>query len=68
MDKPTGFLDYPRVENPFRDAKARLSDYDSLHSPQPVEARRSQASRCMYCGVPFCQSDFGCPLHNLIPE
>ena len=22
----------------------------------------------MNCGVPFCQSDFGCPLHNLIPE
>ena len=22
----------------------------------------------MDCGVPFCQSDFGCPLHNLIPE
>ena len=22
----------------------------------------------MNCGVPFCQSDYGCPLHNLIPE
>ena len=22
----------------------------------------------MNCGVPFCQSTYGCPLHNLIPE
>ena len=36
--------------------------------PQSREARHAQASRCMNCGVPFCQSDFGCPLHNLIPE
>ena len=35
-----------------------------------------QASRCMYCGVAFCQTGAsfgharisGCPLHNLIPE
>ncbi len=32
-------------------------------------------SRCMDCGVPFCQSGMmikgmasGCPLHNLVPE
>ena len=38
--------------------------------------RRAQASRCMMCGVAFCQAGFGfggarpsgCPLHNLIPE
>jgi NAD(P)H-dependent glutamate synthase small subunit len=27
-----------------------------------------QAARCMDCGVPFCQSDTGCPIDNLIPE
>jgi len=27
-----------------------------------------QGSRCMDCGVPFCQSEEGCPIHNLIPE
>src|SRR5207248_2799498 len=27
-----------------------------------------QAQRCMDCGVPFCQSESGCPLGNLIPE
>ena len=27
---------------------------------------KSQAARCMDCGVPFCHS--GCPLGNLIPD
>ena len=68
MGKATGFLEYARKENPFRDVKIRLTDYHELHAPQPAEERMCQASRCMNCGVPFCQSSFGCPLHNLIPE
>ncbi len=68
MGKASGFMEYPRVENPFRDTGSRLGDYDDLHEWQPEDVRRCQASRCMYCGVPFCQSDYGCPLHNLIPE
>ena len=68
MGKATGFLEYARKENPFRDVKERLADYEDLHIPQPAEERTCQASRCMNCGVPFCQSSFGCPLHNLIPE
>lgn len=68
MGKATGFLEYPRLENPYRDAKARLRDHEGLHTALSAGERRCQASRCMDCGVPFCQSDFGCPLHNLIPE
>ena len=68
MGSATGFLDTERRENPFREAAERLGDFEDLHRPQPCEARHAQASRCMNCGVPFCQSDFGCPLHNLIPE
>lgn len=68
MGKATGFLEYDRIENPYRDVPSRLSDFDELHLSQPTEIRRCQASRCMDCGVPFCQSNFGCPLHNLIPE
>ena len=68
MGSATGFLDTVRIENPFRNEAERLSDFEDLHIPQGREARRAQASRCMNCGVPFCQSDFGCPLHNLIPE
>ena len=68
MGKATGFLEYARKENPFRDVRARLRDFADLHTAQPAEERVCQASRCMNCGVPFCQSSFGCPLHNLIPE
>ena len=68
MGSATGFLDTERIENPFRDEETRLGDFEDLHTCQSCEERRAQASRCMNCGVPFCQSDFGCPLHNLIPE
>ena len=68
MGKATGFLEYSRIENPYRSEEKRLGDFEDLHVAQPADARRAQASRCMNCGVPFCQSDFGCPLHNLIPE
>ncbi len=68
MGKATGFLEYGRSENPLRDASARIRDFDDLHEPLPDGARLEQAARCMNCGVPFCQSDYGCPLHNLIPE
>lgn len=68
MGKATGFLEYARKENPYRDAEKRLADYADLHVPLSAPQRLCQAARCMDCGVPFCQSAFGCPLHNLIPE
>ncbi|MBQ3424690.1 MAG: glutamate synthase subunit beta [Clostridia bacterium] len=68
MGKATGFLEVAREENPWRVPEARMSDYDDLCIPQGSEGRYAQASRCMNCGVPFCQSSFGCPLNNLIPE
>ncbi len=68
MGKTTGFLETARRENPYREADERLKDFEELHAALPVADRRGQASRCMDCGVPFCQSDYGCPLHNLIPE
>ena len=68
MGSAKGFLEILRIENPFREEGARLGDFEDLHIPNPPKVRHEQASRCMNCGVPFCQSDFGCPLHNLIPE
>ena len=68
MGNTVCFLEYTRCENPLRPAGERVLDFEDLHLVQGQKARRRQASRCMNCGVPFCQSDFGCPLHNLIPE
>ncbi len=68
MGKPTGFLEYTRCQNRDVPVLERIQNYEELHQPLPEEVRQEQAARCMDCGVPFCQSDYGCPLHNFIPE
>ena len=75
MGKPTGFLDYARMDCPARSAEARVADWAPLDLPLSEKNRRRQSGRCMDCGVPFCQAGvtfdgalLGCPLHNLIPE
>ncbi len=68
MGKPTGFLEYVRVDRPAADPRERLTSCEEFHAELPPEGRRAQAGRCMNCGVPFCQSEYGCPLRNLIPE
>lgn len=68
MGKATGFLDYKRVDRPIAPPEERVKSFRDLHGALPAAERREQGGRCMSCGVPFCQSDFGCPLNNLIPE
>ena len=68
MGKPTGFLEISRQSAPTREVEARLKDYKEIFTNPPVEHLTSQASRCMDCGVPFCQSEPGCPVDNLVPE
>ena len=66
MGKVTGFLELGRKTPPKRSAKERVGDYLEIYADPPDEAIRAQASRCMDCGVPFCNS--GCPLGNIIPD
>jgi len=68
MGKITGFKEVARKAEPYRDPIVRLVDYDELYSEHNETHLKSQGSRCMDCGVPFCQSDTGCPVDNLIPE
>jgi glutamate synthase (NADPH) small chain len=68
MGKPTGFMEFNRRSDDFRDASERSKDYCELHVIMPEHHHREQAARCMDCGVPFCASETGCPLDNLIPE
>lgn len=63
---PRGFLDVDRAYIPKRDVAERIQDHRDVYRRLPEPELRLQASRCMDCGVPFCNS--GCPLHNLIPE
>lgn len=75
MGKPTGFLDFERSDNTASQPLERIKNYNEFHEPLSEEQRKSQAARCMDCGVPFCQNGkmlrgmvSGCPLNNLIPE
>ncbi|MEK9870642.1 MAG: glutamate synthase subunit beta [Gammaproteobacteria bacterium] len=68
MGKPTGFKEFDRETEPYRDPGERLLDFKELYTPHPDSHLATQGSRCMDCGVPFCQSGNGCPIHNLIPE
>ena len=68
MGKPTGFMEYPKKSVPYRDAGERLGDFREIFTAPADEHLRNQGARCMDCGVPFCQSDNGCPIDNLIPE
>jgi NAD(P)H-dependent glutamate synthase small subunit len=68
MGKNTGFMEYPRKSVPYRDARQRIKDFNEIFTAPSLEGLKIQGARCMDCGVPFCQSDTGCPIDNLIPE
>lgn len=76
MGKPGAYLVHERRAHDVRPAQERIGDYDEIAVPLPADDQRVQASRCMMCGVAFCQTGVsfgrarpsGCPLHNLIPE
>ena len=68
MGKPTGFMEFARNAAPYRDAADRLLDFKEIYTDHDVDRLTTQGARCMDCGVPFCQSEDGCPIHNLIPE
>ncbi len=68
MGKLTGFKEYPREAEPYRDAEQRLKDFQEIYSAHQWDHLQIQGARCMDCGVPFCQSGDGCPIDNLIPE
>lgn len=68
MGKPTGFKEFERQTEPYRDISERLSDFGEIYTSHDDEHLATQGARCMDCGVPFCQSENGCPISNLIPE
>jgi glutamate synthase (NADPH) small chain len=68
MGNPTGFLRINREEPKRRPISERILDFDELEGKFGTDTLRTQASRCMDCGVPFCHTTSGCPLGNLIPE
>ena len=68
MGKPTGFMEYQRKSVTDRPPTQRARDFLEFHERLDEAERAEQGARCMDCGVPFCQSSYGCPVDNLIPE
>ena len=66
MGEPTGFLKWARETPTRRAVPVRLRDWKEVYEPFEPERIRTQAGRCMDCGIPFCNN--GCPLGNLIPD
>ncbi|HEX7132076.1 MAG TPA: glutamate synthase subunit beta, partial [Iamia sp.] len=61
-----GFLKHGRELPTRRPVPVRLRDWKEVYEPFADEVLQTQASRCMDCGIPFCNQ--GCPLGNLIPD
>ncbi len=62
-----GFLKHRERETPnWRPREERISDWREVYEPIELPVVQTQASRCMDCGIPFCNE--GCPLGNLIPD
>jgi glutamate synthase (NADPH/NADH) small chain len=68
VGKITGFKEYPREVVGYRDVTERTRDFGEVYAAPDTEHLKTQGARCMDCGVPFCQSEPGCPIDNLIPE
>lgn len=67
MADPKGFLKVTERETAKRrPVSVRILDWKEVYEQRDQAVIKTQASRCMDCGVPFCHQ--GCPLGNLIPE
>ena len=70
MADPKGFLTHGREVAERRPVEERVHDWNEVYPGGPGRALlpiiKTQAGRCMDCGIPFCHQ--GCPLGNIIPE
>ncbi|HZF72671.1 MAG TPA: hypothetical protein VEZ51_04530, partial [Gemmatimonadaceae bacterium] len=68
MADPKAFITLRRATPDRQPVSQRVRHWAEFYKPAPETSVRTQASRCMDCGVTFCQGDTGCPVRNIIPE
>jgi glutamate synthase (NADPH/NADH) small chain len=68
MGDPKGFLKTQREGPKRRPVELRIKNWEEFYEPISEERLKAQGARCMDCGVPFCQSNYGCPVQNMIPD
>ena len=61
-------MEYERRAMPARHPGVRINDFYEVYERHDEQTLKDQGARCMDCGVPFCQSETGCPIDNAIPE
>jgi glutamate synthase (NADPH) small chain len=66
MGKITGFLDYERNDRHYEPVEQRIRHWGEFVLPLPEPDTKTQAARCMDCGIPYCHT--GCPVNNQIPD
>ncbi len=66
MGKPTGFMEYMRINEASLPVAERRKNYQEFVLHLNDEQAKFQGARCMDCGIPFCIS--GCPVNNIIPD
>jgi glutamate synthase (NADPH) small chain len=66
MGKPTGFMEYERLDRGYQPASDRVVHYQEFVVPLSDADLSVQGARCMDCGIPFCHQ--GCPVNNIIPD
>jgi glutamate synthase (NADPH) small chain len=66
MGNPKGFILIERKTAGYRPLNERIDDFGEVEQTLNEQDRKDQASRCMDCGIPFCQ--WGCPVMNNMPE
>ena len=66
MAKITGFLEYERSDRRYEPVESRIKHWHEFVLPLPESETRTQAARCMDCGIPYCHT--GCPVNNQIPD
>jgi len=66
MGKPTGFMEFDRVDRGYTPVADRVTHYQEFVIPLSDAELATQGARCMDCGIPFCHQ--GCPVNNIIPD
>lgn len=66
MGKITGFLEFERAAPEYAPVSERVKHWREFVLPPSEEDTKTQAARCMDCGIPYCHT--GCPVNNQIPD
>ncbi|MEQ1914764.1 MAG: glutamate synthase subunit beta, partial [Sideroxydans sp.] len=66
MGKPTGFMEFKRLNEGYAPVEQRLKHYQEFVGHLSDADAKQQGARCMDCGIPFCNN--GCPVNNIIPD